>query len=90
MALWNFVNTGPYGLKISKRYSSYSFYPIGANFTINKAVKRENKIINFGGICKQYKSCVTFEILTWESMEKSENVQYLETTDRVVIWELHM
>ncbi len=68
--LWHFeifVNTGPYGLEISKRYS-YSFIQTVPNFMINKAVVRECNFMVISAICQKLKLLWHFEILTWESM----------------------
>ncbi len=50
------------GLEISNRYSSYSFYPILANFMINKAVRRECKRINVLAICQKLNFSGTFKV----------------------------
>ena len=81
--MWHFeifLNTGPYGLDISKCYSSYSFHPVSANLTRSLAtmvVQAITFLVNQPSF-KKLKILGHFEILTCESTGKFWNVQYLE------------
>ena len=75
-ALWIFVNTEPYGLEVSKRYSSHSFYPIWAKLYDKEC--RECKFINVSVICQKLKILWALKFLHGSQWGKFEHVQYLE------------
>ncbi len=71
--LWHFEifpNTGPYGLEISKRFSSYSFHLMSAKLYEDIGYHGGIQAITFIANWPSFKNLWHFEILTWESMGK--------------------
>ncbi len=71
IAIWNFLDKTIMQLKISKRYSSYSFHPMSAKRFEDIGYHGEIQAITFLGNPPSFKNFVAFEILTWEPMGKS-------------------
>ena len=71
--LWHFakkyVNAGPYGAKISKRYPSYCFHPISPKLYEDIGYRGKYRLLPFLTISQVLEILWHFEILTLASME---------------------